>query len=411
MRILFVVPYTPNLIRVRPYNFIRALAARRHELTVLTLTSDEAERQQVRELRQICDVIAHPLPRWRSLGNVLLALPGRTPLQANYCWQPALAQTLRRLVQQNDYDVVHIEHLRGARYGVHLRQQLAAGARPPIVWDSVDCITALFRQAAVHSKSLFGRFVTRFELGRTQRHEQWLLQQFEQVLVTSPADREELMALAGSEERMAPRIAPISVVANGVDLDAFRPDPTRPSQEKMLVFSGKMSYHANVTMALYLAQEIMPRVWAHQPDARLTIVGKDPPREIVALGTNEAITVTGAVDAIQPYLQQAAVAVAPLRYGAGIQNKILEAMACGTAVVTTPTAMRALKATPGRDLLVAGDAAQIAASILVLLADPARRKAIAAAGQRYVRTRHDWDAIAAQLEEIYSGLHKRHTPP
>lgn len=404
MRILFLVPYTPNLIRVRPYNLIRALAARGNDVTILTLTTNEIEQEQAAQLGDYGEVISYPLPRYRSLTNALLALPGRTPLQAVYCWHPGLAARLLHLVQEDHYDVLHVEHLRGARYGVHLCHTLPPPARPPVVWDSVDCITALFRQAATHSKSLPGRLITRLELQRTAHYERWLLQQFEQVLVTSPADRRQLLDLAQG----APNPSPITVVPNGVDRQEFYPDPHNPPLDNTLVFSGKMSYHANITMALFLANDIMPLVWATRPDVRLTIVGKDPPREIQALAnlrppnaSHNPVTVTGSVPSLRPYLQQATIAIAPLRYGAGIQNKILEAMACGAPVVTTSTALRALHAAPNRDLLVADDAPQFASAILDLLSNPQRRRQIAAAGLQYVRTHHHWDAIAARLEDIY----------
>ena len=91
MHVLFIVPYVPNLIRVRPYNLIRHLAARGHEVTVLTLWSTEGERADAEALKQHCHrVVAMPLPRWRPLWNCLRALPTSTPLQAVYCWQPNL---------------------------------------------------------------------------------------------------------------------------------------------------------------------------------------------------------------------------------------------------------------------------------------------------------------------------------
>ena len=403
MRILFVVPYTPNLIRVRPYNLIRALSRRGHQVTVLTLTTNDGEVEQARELAKECQVITHPLPRWRSLANSLRALPGRAPLQAHYCWQPALAQDLQRLASQANYDVVHVEHLRGARYGTFLSRQVPVAQRPPIVWDSVDCISLLFRQAAAQSKSAFGRLITRLELGRTERYESWLLPQFERILVTSPADRQALSALASG---LAPT-APIDVIPNGVDLQYFRPDTRELRSSNTLVLSGKMSYHANITMALYLVHDVMPRVWAKRPDVKLTIVGKDPPREVRALATNESIRVSGTVADVRPFLRQAAIAVAPIRYGAGIQNKILEAMACGAPVVTTPQATTALNATVDRDLLVAADAPSFATAVLDLLSDKTRREAVAAAGLNYVHTCHDWDTITTQLEDAYISASSR----
>jgi glycosyltransferase involved in cell wall biosynthesis len=133
----------------------------------------------------------------------------------------------------------------------------------------------------------------------------------------------------------------------------------------------------------------------------LWIVGKDPPKEILALAGNPAVTVTGTVADIRPYLQQASAAVAPLTYGAGIQNKVLEAMASATPVVVSPLAVAALAAQAGQDILVAKDSEDFAQGVLNLLSNPAYRRQVGEAGRRYVETYHQWDAIAGQLEGVY----------
>lgn len=162
MRILFIVPYTPNLIRVRSYNLIRYLSDRGHNVTVLTLSANSAERRDAEALTAFCDeVIALPLPRWRPLWNCLTALPSSAPLQSVFSWQPLLANRIEMLLAAQNgrpaFDVVHVEHLRGVRYGLHLKGLQASGmALPPVVWDSVDCISALFQQAADRSKGNFG---------------------------------------------------------------------------------------------------------------------------------------------------------------------------------------------------------------------------------------------------------------
>lgn len=398
MDILFVVPYVPNLIRVRPYNLIRGLSARGHRLTVLTVWTDEREREEVERLRHYCtSVQAVHLPTWRSWLNCLRSLPGSTPLQAVYCWQPELMAYLAGA--EYKADVVHIEHLRGAPYGLYLKSQLArAGRRTPVIWDSVDCISLLFRQAAGRSTKPFSRWITRLELSRTEQYEGWLLGQFDQVLVTSRADKEALLSLLPSESVSSP----ISILPNGVDLDYFEPDPHEVREAATLVISGKMSYHANVTMLLHFAHEILPLIHARRPDVKLCVVGKDPPREVRALAQNPGIFVTGSVPDIRPYLRRATAAVAPLMYGVGIQNKVLEAMACATPVVSTPQAISALSVVPGRDVLVAREPGAFAETVLDLLASPQRQRQVGAAGRRYVETHQPWAAIAAQLEEVYN---------
>lgn len=406
MRILFVVPYTPNLIRVRPYNLIRALGERGHDVTVLTLATNEEEWADSQALAADgFEVITQGINRFRSLANCVAALPTGTPLQAVYSWHPGLARRTTALASNANghppFDVVHVEHLRGARYGLELLEA-AGDRRPPIVWDSVDCISHLFRQASQQSTTRTRRWMTRIELQRTARYEAELIRRFDQVLVTSPVDRQALLSLPAAESTTP---APVSVIRNGVDLNYFRPAPDSVREEATLVFSGKMSYHANVTMVQHLAKEILPRVWERCPDARLLIVGKDPPREIEGLAeVRHRIDVTGTVPDIRPYLQRATVSVVPLVYGAGVQNKVLEAMACATPVVAYGPAVAPLSTRAGHDLAVAEDADDFAEQVVTLLRDSERRQRMGWNGRAYVEAYHDWDRIAAELEAIYQEL-------
>ena len=426
MRILFIVPYTPNPIRVRPYEFVRALLRRGHAVTLATLWTSPAEQDDLNRLAQMgAHVLSEPMPAWQSARNSLAALPASTPLQAVYSWQPALYRTLRTFVQEQHFDAIHVEHLRGSRYGLELLDHLQSSpTRPPVVWDSVDCISHLFAQASAQSRSTKGKLMTRFELPRTERYEARLIRTFDHTVVTSTIDRAALLELArkhgGADGKSANQpgssaapdvAAKVDVVPNGVDLEHFAycgPEQRHPNR---IVFSGKMSYHANVTAALHLVDEIMPLVWAQRPDAEVWLVGKDPAPELRALaekqpGTTGApggrVVVTGEVPAMQDYIQGAAVAVAPLLYGAGIQNKVLEAMACGAPVVASPQASQSLAAVPGQDFLLASEPAAFAAAILAVLGSADLRAELGRAGRRFVEKNHSWDSAVAQLEGIYA---------
>jgi glycosyltransferase involved in cell wall biosynthesis len=408
MRILFIVPYVPSSIRVRPYNLIRGLSARGHAVTVLTLWQGEGERADARALEAHCErIVALPLPRWRSLWNCARALPGRMPLQAVYCWQPEAAVACEAL-DPASFDAVHVEHLRGARYGLHIRS-LTANSKPgvPVVWDSVDCISYLFEQAAQGSRSPFGRWAARLDLPRTRRYEGWLVGQFDRVLVTSQVDKVALEELPSGTRRGASSIA---ILPNGVDLGYFSPSDA-PRKKDTLAFTGKMSYHANITSALYLVREIMPLIWRERPAVNVWIAGKDPPRSIEQLAAeDDRVYVTGTVPDLRPYLHQTTVAVVPLVYGAGTQFKVLEAMACGAPVVATPRAVGGLQAQVGTDLVVAEEAEAFADAVLGLLADPARRASLSRAGRRYVESEHGWGQIVNRLQEIYREAIADHSP-
>jgi glycosyltransferase involved in cell wall biosynthesis len=234
------------------------------------------------------------------------------------------------------------------------------------------------------------------DLERTRRYEGRLLERYPRVLVTSPKDREALARLS----TISPIDGRLVVLPNGVDLEYFAPQNVR-RDPATIIFTGKMSYHANVAAALDLAHRVMPHVWKRVPHARLVIAGKDPTADLLALTIDGRITVTGTVPDLRPYLAQATVAVSPMRYGVGIQNKVLEAMAMATPVVSTPQATSALEVKAGEDLLTADTPPTIAEAVIALLTDDRLRQRISEAGRKYVATHHDWNVVAEKLEMVY----------
>jgi polysaccharide biosynthesis protein PslH len=389
MRVLFLAPYIPSVVRVRPYQLIRALAIAGHSVHLVALQPPEDDWAPTAPLRDLCrSVDVFRMSRARTLWNGVLALPTRRPLQAAYSHHPALERHVAALARSEAFDVLHVEHLRGATLAGRVTTL-------PRVFDAVDSITLLFEQAAGRAPALGQRVMARVDLARTRRFEAQAPWQFDRTVITSPLDREALIRLAGPDA--ASRIV---VVPNGVDTDYFRP-AGGSDRERLVVFTGKMSYHANAAAAGFLAREVMPRVWTSDPGARLALVGKGPPAELRALAADPRIEVTGFVEDLRPWFARASVAVAPMLYGVGIQNKILEAMASGVPVVTTARTCGSLLAERDHDFLVGETADAIAACVVQVLHDDALRASLARAGRRYVEAHHDWRTVANGLTAVY----------
>ena len=393
LRILYVTPYVPSPIRVRPYNLIKALAARGHRLRVLALATTPQEREDAARLRALGLVVeTAPHGLQRALAGAARGALAGWPLQAACTRSPALLDALGQALAGDAVDLVHVEHLRGACYGSRCSDR-------PAVWDAVDCISLLLERARALAPGWKWRLAARLELARTRRYEARAAAGYARVLVSSPEDRGALCALGAPAERLV-------VLTNGVDLEYFRPqDGTR--EPDSVVFTGKMSYHANVAACIDLATQVMPRLWRERPGVRLRIVGQDPPPAVRRLARDGRVVVTGGVSDLRPYLARASVAVCPLRYGVGVQNKVLEAMAMGTPVVASPQACRALSAEAGEHLLVGGDAEALARHVQGLLESPVLAAALGQAGRRYVVAHHDWRAVAARLESIYEEVMAR----
>jgi polysaccharide biosynthesis protein PslH len=400
MNILMIVPYVPDLVRVRPYQLLRGLAARGNQVTLLTIASTPEESQAAQSLTsERVRVRCFILSKTRSYLNCVSILPSAQPLQAAYCWHPELARQAQTEWKSGKYDAIHVEHLRGVRYALDLIRHGGPQA-VPLLWDSVDSISHLFRQAVAYDANPLVRILRSVELARTMRYEALMCSALNYITVTSPVDLRAFEEL----DRRTPLRARLRVLPNGTDLAYFNLNPALERQPASLVVSGKMSYHANIRMTLYLAEKILPRVWRERPETRLSIVGKDPPESIRTLACDERIEVTGTVADIRPYLHRASLAVAPVQYGAGIQNKVLEAMACGTPVVCSSQAVSALQAQNGRDLFVADDPDDFARHILSLLNSLDLRERTGRLGREYVVKNHNWDTIAAQLEGYYREL-------
>ena len=405
MQILFISPYVPNPIRVRPYSFIRFLANLGHDVTLVTIWSEENEQKDLQHIRQFCkQVYAFHLPTWRSLLNSIGGIPYfNTPLQAVYCQSSAVTQQIKNLLDHPtvNFDAVHVEHLRGSRYGLLAKEIIQRNQlKIPVIWDSVDNISYLFEQAARKSRRRINRLITLFELNRTRKYERWLTSKFKQILVTSKNDRMAFLRLLdGSQKQIVEER--VHVLPNGVDLDYFHPLTDQIKESHSIVISGKMSYHANITMSLFTIQQIMPLVWKELPDAKLYVVGKNPPEEIIRFGADPRIIVTGFVEDLRPFLCRASVSLAPLEYGAGIQNKVLEAMACGTAVICSSQAVSALSVDKDVDLIVEDKPYMIAQKIVELLNDNSLAQKIGMQGRQYVEKFHNWNQITADLVNIY----------
>ncbi len=336
LRILYILPYVPSQIRVRPYQIIRSLARMGHRITVVALSDNFLLTESLRELESICQAVyTVPHSRFQAAANCLKALPTPTPLWAAYCHSPVMARLIRSLVTENQFDVAHVEHLRAAHFGEELQSL-------PRILDAVDCITALRRQILDRGRGVLSRLLSWEEWMKLRSYEPRVYAQFHRIAITSLPDATALISLAPNG------LPPIEVIPNGVDLDYFQTTPADMPEADTLVFSGKMSYIANEDAAFFVLREILPLLRKQRPNVHLIIAGSSPSKavrlEAAKVGGG---TVTGFVDDLRPWIRRASVALCPMRIGVGIHNKVLEAMALERPVVASPLSVRAIAGAVG----------------------------------------------------------------
>jgi glycosyltransferase involved in cell wall biosynthesis len=364
--VLYVGPHEPSPIAVRPWLFLGALQ-QRHAIDLVTFGQSN-----------------HPTPLDRVAA--LRHLPDRGfPLQAMVVESHRMRRALQQAIAHGDYDVIHVEHVRGLA-------AVPESAWGRVLFDAVDCVSDLFFQAAPYH-GVAGSHLFRSEARRLARFEAKAISAAATVLVASRRD-------AAGLSRLRPQV-PVHVLHNPVDLMRFRPGLERSAST--VVFTGKMSFHANRVAALWLTDEIWPLVHARHPEARLVIAGARPGGSVTRR-RRLGVEVTGFVPDLGRFIAGAAVAVAPLRYAVGIQNKVLEAMACATPVVTTSAAVGDLGFEEGGHGFVANDAGAFAERICWLLDDRRLAGEMGRAGRDYVERHHAIGPLADQLDRYYHDL-------
>jgi polysaccharide biosynthesis protein PslH len=388
MKILYLVPHVPNPTKARSWYHIRGLLEAGHQVMVATLERSADDQTRLTRLQERgSGIISAGLSRPQMALNAARALLGGRPLQADLMWSDDLMTSVAEYTRRQRPDIIHVEHLRMAAYGLRLREFR------PVIWDAVDYLTPLFAQAARSGQGLPLRQASGIEAQRLPAYERWLTGQFPRTLVITSRDQ----ALLGKDNAHADRIR---VASFGLPMQQVADQPRDPAT---LIMTGTLNYHPNVASALYFARAIWPELRGRYPALQCQLVGADPTPAVQAL-TAEGITITGFVPSVMDYLARATVALAPVQYGAGIQIKVLEAFLSGTPVVASSVALRGLEVKDGEHLLVADTPADFAAAVGRLLDDADLRARLGAAGRQYVEAHHDLQATTHKLVKLYTGI-------
>jgi hypothetical protein len=191
---------------------------------------------------------------------------------------------------------------------------------------------------------------------------------------------------------------------HGVDWRYFTSDPSIPKVSNTLIFTGNMSYVPNVDAVTYFCLEILPLVRERIPGVKFIIVGADPAPDVTSLTRDPSVEVTGRVPDLRQFMNQAVVAVAPIRIGAGLQNKVLEGLSMGLPMVITSVANEGIQAVNGEHLLIAESAKASSDQIVRLLKDPKLRDRLGSAARRFIVENWSWEKHFGDLEAMFVNL-------
>jgi len=377
--------------RIRTYQMLRALR-RNHSVTYLTLDDGTAAPDAEERAQEYADVVVRVPFAPTKKGTVgfyldlLRNLASPLPYAISRYESPALRERVKAICDTEDIDVVVCDFLTPS---LNVPDDIA---HPTVLFQ--HNVEAMIWQRHV---SVAGNPVKRAYLGaqwrRMLRHERAECVRFDHVIAVSPEDAAVFRDQFNVEE--------VSHVPTGVDTEFFRPSGSASQNPYELVFTGSMDWMPNEDAIRWFTQDILPLIRASIPGVTLTVVGRNPPATIRGLGdTDAAITVTGSVPDVRPYMERAAVFIVPIRVGGGTRLKIFEAMAMERPVVSTAIGAEGLPLRDGVDVVLADEPQSFADAVVNLLLEPERAAAIARAAADEVRAKYSWERVAARFADI-----------
>jgi glycosyltransferase involved in cell wall biosynthesis len=377
---------------IRSYHVLRHLSSH-HQVTFYSYYGGEPDGAYERDLSEqlpgavaVCTGKEDHSGARRAL-DYLFHLGAETPYAVSRFATLRVQQQMRDWFEQERFDIAVCDFLDVA---VNFPARLTI----PSVLFQHNVESEIWRRHAETAGNPALKAMYGMEFRKMLRYEQRAVQKFHHVIAVSENDRA-LMTQWTDNGR-------VTVVPTGVDLSAYRPNPTAPEPSPLITFVGAMDWEPNADGVDYFCTEIWPAVKAEIPEARFRIVGRNPVRR-VQKWASESIEITGRVPSVVEHLQQSAVVIVPLRIGGGTRLKIYEAMATAKAVVSTTVGAEGLDVHHGRDIMLADDPRSFAQAIIMLMRDRDLRKryekaAAETAGQ------FDWPVIADRFGEVLQSV-------
>jgi len=398
MRILLVrhlLPYPPNQgTRIVTFNLIKVLS-REHRITLVTKIDSEAERGYIPHLERYCEKVVPVFATnkrsilHRALFKVLfsaLASIHRKPLKLYYASIAALGRAAAAESAVEEYDLAQFDYW----YCAGLSRDVRAKRRILVEHD-IDYEVSRIRERALGRG---GGDNVGWKREKELEEEAWRM--FDAVLTLSEHDSDIIRQVLGTGK---------TVKRLPLFLDQFRgPRKERPSKKGHVLFVGSFAADFNVDALLHFLKKMWPLIRRDLPDVSLFVAGSPVPREAVRISRGRSVQFLGHVDDIRRVVSEASVLVVPLRFGGGIRIRILEAMACGTAVVSTGVGASGIEAEPGRHLLIADGEGEFAGRVVELCRSDRLRNRIETEARAWFEENYRSERVKERILDIYSEL-------
>lgn len=387
MKILIVtprIPYPPfRGDKLKIYNLCKILR-KNNDVNVITFINKVSEINDLQELNDKgISVEAIPLKRYKSMLNLIRSFFSKDPLQVSYYYSYKMRKKINELTSSQHYDVVYFHLINTAQY-----YNAVSDKRTLKVIDFTDATSLYLTRYLEFLKNPFRKIVFKSELKRVLEYEN-VTQKFDTLFVCSNYDREFLLKRNIHNN--------IQLLLNGIDLDTFKYEKVE-WQKGRIIFSGNMSYFPNIDAVKYFVKEIFPIVLSKMPEAKFFIVGQQPPKEILELKSDNII-VTGFVEDIRKEYLSSEVNVAPIRFGSGTLNKIIEALVLGIPTVATNLSVNGFPEYLKKYVITADSPEEFATAIVKAIKDDKANDALMKEAMKEIINLLSWETVISNLEK------------
>ncbi len=372
---------------IRTTQVLRGMKNGRFKITLVSPTDGKQIEDYAHQLDTICDNFLSWNTSKSGFGFILKRIRylfSRFPISVATD-QSKVAKALIEKELAGNYDLVVFDFIHSVVVApVHL-------SIPSLLFTH-NVETEIFQRHTEVASNPLLKLIWKSQFGKMAKFESEAVKRFNSVVVVSDRDGVTLQNMSGAKN--------VSTIPTGVDLDYFKYE--RPGAEAHIVFSGSMDWLANIDGIEYFMDEVWPLLIQIVPEARMTVVGRHPPANLVAKARSQSLpwTFTGFVDDIRDYIQGAIAYIIPLRVGGGTRMKAYEAMAMGCPVVSTSVGIEGLPVEDGNHYLCANSPSTFSDSVAKLIRDREFGLRLSEQARAHVERNFSYETASRVFEDI-----------
>ncbi len=400
MNILFLStenPYPPDHgHHIRTYNILTRLA-RNNNIFFIGFAQHEDELKYNKNLEEFCETVdvfllSQRRSKWRLCCSLFFNLFSTIPYSAKRYLHNGAKQKIREIIEKHNIDLVHCDMLHLGVYYNEIR------AIPKVITNhNVESLRA-YRWLKVEKNIVLKAYLC-LQYIKLYQLEKKLCPKFDKCAVVSNYDKEVLLKMCGKDNFIT--------IPNGVDSEYFKPN-NGAIITKSLIWTGAMSGPYNRDAVDYFLDEIFPLIKLKIPEVKVSFVGKSPSVNLVEKAKCDPnIILEGYVEDVRPFVDKAAVFIAPIRSGSGTKIKILNALSQAKPVVTTSVGAEGIDVEENENIMIADDPQKFAEKTIYLLENPDCAKKMGQQGRKLIEQKYDWDIIEQQMNKAYHELGNR----